>query len=575
MNSDKIAELCAALHLSDEEGPVHSVGGNVKIEGSKKLALSLVGKLLAGRQTNREAFRIMIPKIWRLTNEVSVELVRDNIFAFHFQNALDKNRVLAGGPWNFDNSLLILEEPRGWGDISKMSFSKADFWIQIHNVPLLCMTRNIGLQLGAKIGKVKDMDVGASGDCTGKFLRVRVEVDVCQPLKRGLRIRLEDSEEEQTLLLRYERMPEFCFECGLIGHSFRECPSKNHQKDATDFTKHKYGTWIRASSPTKERFSHHGKNSNNMRNSIPGGKERQEKQDSLKDNGGIATTNDEKAAQLPLVPPKGKEKMTVDSQQVSAGCHGGKSPDLHPGFQAVSAGEKSGTKSMPDPSKSKNVSAENRGCNLPAVVGKESIDLNTKVAETGAIEEAKSMAMDIESTGLNNFLVEPGPNNYVKPCLGGVGQLGETKSCLGGVGQLGETKSCLNNYVKPCLGGVGQLSETKSCLGGVGQLGETKSCLGGVGQLIDTSKQSLAHATPCIVVSQDRVKTPTWKRQARSKGLLCTSSEAELACSKRQYVESKLVADSLDRKKQRVSPSTTSQESISLAGPDGQVCQAL
>ncbi|KAL5769188.1 hypothetical protein ACOSQ2_015971 [Xanthoceras sorbifolium] len=236
-----------------------------------------------------------------------------------------------------------------------------------------------------------------------------------------------------------------------------------------------------------------------MRNSIPGGKERQEKQDSLKDNGGIATTNDEKAAQLPLVPPKGKEKMTVDSQQVSAGCHGGKSPDLHPGFQAVNAGEKSGTKSMPDPSKSKNVSAENRGCNLPAVVGKESIDLNTKVAETGAIEEAKSMAMDIESTGLNNFPVEPGPNNYVKPCLGGVGQLGETKSCLGGVGQLGEIKSCLNNYVKPCLGGVGQLSETKSCLGGVGQLGETKSCLGGVGQLIDTSKQSLAHATPCIV----------------------------------------------------------------------------
>ncbi|KAL5797702.1 hypothetical protein ACOSQ2_002522 [Xanthoceras sorbifolium] len=479
----------------------------------------------------------MIPKIWRLTNEVSVELVRDNIFAFHFQNALDKNRVLAGGPWNFDNSLLILEGPRGWGDISKMSFSKADFWIQIHNVPLLCMTRNIGLQLGAKIGKVKDMDVGASGDCTGKFLRVRVEVDVCQPLKRGLRIRLEDSEEEQTLLLRYERMPEFCFECGLIGHSFRECPSKNHQKDATDFTKHKYGTWIRASSPTKERFSHYGKNSNNMRNSIPGGKERQEKQDSLKDNSGIATTNGEKAAQLPLVPPKGKEKMTVDSQQVSAGCH-----------------EKSGTKSMPDPSKSKDVSAENRGCNLAAVVGKESIDLNTKVAETGAIEEAKSMAMDIESTGLNNFSVEPGPNNYVKPCLGGVGQLSESKSCLGG---------------------VGQLSETKSCLGGVGQLNETKSCLGGVGQLSDASKQSLAHATPCIVVSQDRVKTPTWKRQARSKGLLCTSSEADLACSKRQYVESKLVADSLDRKKQRVSPSTTSQESISLAGPDGQVCQAL
>ncbi|KAL5780526.1 hypothetical protein ACOSQ2_011263 [Xanthoceras sorbifolium] len=276
-----------------------------------------------------------------------------------------------------------------------MSFSKADFWIQIHNVRLLCMTRNIGFQLGAKIGKVKDMDLGASGDCTGKFLRVRVSVDVLRPLKRGLRIRLEDSEEEQTLLLRYEKMPEFCFECGLIGHSFRECPSKNPQKDATDLIKHKYGTWIRASSPTKERFSHHGKNSNNIRKSTPGGKERQESQDPLKDSGGIATNNGEIAMQLPLVPPKGKEKMTADPQQVSADCQGGKSSDLHPRFQAVNEGEKFGTKSMPDPLKSIDVSPGNRGCNLAAALGKEPVDLNTKVAEIGVIEGAKSMAMDI------------------------------------------------------------------------------------------------------------------------------------------------------------------------------------
>ncbi|KAL5811922.1 hypothetical protein ACOSQ3_026872 [Xanthoceras sorbifolium] len=62
---------CAALGFSDEEGPVHSVGSTVKIEGSKKLALSLVGKLLAGRQTNRDAFRVLIPKNWRSHKERS------------------------------------------------------------------------------------------------------------------------------------------------------------------------------------------------------------------------------------------------------------------------------------------------------------------------------------------------------------------------------------------------------------------------------------------------------------------------------------------------------------------------
>ncbi|KAL5854476.1 hypothetical protein ACOSQ4_004278 [Xanthoceras sorbifolium] len=36
-----------------------------------------------------------------------------------------------------------------------------------------------------------------------------------------------NSNEVQTLLLRYERMPEFCFDYGLIGHSVRECPSSS------------------------------------------------------------------------------------------------------------------------------------------------------------------------------------------------------------------------------------------------------------------------------------------------------------------------------------------------------------
>ncbi|KAL5778040.1 hypothetical protein ACOSP7_010966 [Xanthoceras sorbifolium] len=276
-----------------------------------------------------------------------------------------------------------------------------------------------------------------------------------------------------------------------------------NEKDATDLIKHKYGTWIRASSPTKERFSHHGKNSNNIRKSTPGGKERQESQDPLKDSGGTATNNGEIATQLPPVPPKGKEKMTADPQQVLADCQGGKSSDLHPRFQAVNEGEKSGTKSMPDPSKSIDVSPGNRGCNLAAAVGKEPVDLNTKMAKIGVIEGAKSMAMDIESTGLNNFPVEPGPTKN------GYGD----KNIDTGL-----------SFVKHVEVGL-------------------KSSMDGVGQPSETNDQSLDHATPCIVVSYDRVKTPKWKRQARSKGLLCASSEAELACSKRQYVESNLVAD--------------------------------
>ncbi|KAL5753227.1 hypothetical protein ACOSQ2_023734 [Xanthoceras sorbifolium] len=158
-----------------------------------------------------------------------------------------------GGPWNFDNALLVLQIPSGYGDFSEMSFQWSDFWIQIHNAPLICMTKNIGLMLGERIGKVKDIDVGASGDCFGKFLRVKVSIDVTKPLKRVLRVKLDGSKAEKMLLLKYERMPEYCFCCGLIGHPFRECPGESEDHEPVCNKDFAFGTWMRASSPSKDR----------------------------------------------------------------------------------------------------------------------------------------------------------------------------------------------------------------------------------------------------------------------------------------------------------------------------------
>ena len=63
----------------------------------------------------------------------------DNLFMFYFNNDDDRNRVLQRGLWHFGNSLIVLEKLVGSGNISKLSFNKADFWVQIHDIPILCM----------------------------------------------------------------------------------------------------------------------------------------------------------------------------------------------------------------------------------------------------------------------------------------------------------------------------------------------------------------------------------------------------------------------------------------------------
>ncbi|KAL5821500.1 hypothetical protein ACOSQ3_023382 [Xanthoceras sorbifolium] len=171
--SETIAELYALLHLSDDEGPVQRVrggGGSLKEDGSRKMSLCLVGKLLAIRQTNKEAFRVLIPKIWRTNHEVSVELVQNNIFSFHFNDMINKKKVMSSGPWNFDNSLLVLENQRDKEIFLKWSLLRLICLVQIHNVILLCMTHDCSLLLGFKIGKVTDIDLGASKDYVGRFI---------------------------------------------------------------------------------------------------------------------------------------------------------------------------------------------------------------------------------------------------------------------------------------------------------------------------------------------------------------------------------------------------------------------
>ncbi|KAL5853122.1 hypothetical protein ACOSQ3_008240 [Xanthoceras sorbifolium] len=75
------------------------------------------------------------------------------------------------------------------------------------------MNRDMGLFLGGLIGAVQEIDGGDSGDCLGKFLRVRVLINVQQPLKRGLRFAFGAGGEVCSALLCYERLPNFFLSC--------------------------------------------------------------------------------------------------------------------------------------------------------------------------------------------------------------------------------------------------------------------------------------------------------------------------------------------------------------------------
>ena len=83
-----------------------------------------------------------------------------------------------GGPWHFDRALIVLEEPKGIGNVADQPFSHVSFWVQLHNVPLMCMQINTVREMGSKIGRVEDLATDETGDCFGEYIRVRISIDI-------------------------------------------------------------------------------------------------------------------------------------------------------------------------------------------------------------------------------------------------------------------------------------------------------------------------------------------------------------------------------------------------------------
>ena len=61
------------------------------------------------------------------------------------------------------------------------------------------------------------MEIDETWECIGSFARIRVLVDVIQPLTKRLVLKLEDGE-QLSMRVAYKRLPEFCFCCERIGH---------------------------------------------------------------------------------------------------------------------------------------------------------------------------------------------------------------------------------------------------------------------------------------------------------------------------------------------------------------------
>ena len=79
------------------------------------------------------------------------------------------------------------------------------------------MSEEVGRELGSKLGRYFESNKRSWLSEQAKFIRIHVDLPIEKPLRRGGNI-VNTEGENFWVSFKYERLPNFCFQCGLLRH---------------------------------------------------------------------------------------------------------------------------------------------------------------------------------------------------------------------------------------------------------------------------------------------------------------------------------------------------------------------
>lgn len=122
----------------------------------------------------------------------------------------------------------------------QLYFGECSFWIQLRNLPLECLSVEVGQKLMKVFGDVQEVAIAQLSGNQGRCLRVKVELDITRPLPRGKRASTADWD-SLWIPFQYEKLPILCHYCGLIGHDDNVCVAKDRDLHAGLVRDNQYG----------------------------------------------------------------------------------------------------------------------------------------------------------------------------------------------------------------------------------------------------------------------------------------------------------------------------------------------
>ncbi|MBA0637709.1 hypothetical protein Godav_005209 [Gossypium davidsonii] len=207
--TDEINKLLEKLKFSEEE--TTRVVSTSEVNNARGFELWAIGKIMAIVPPNKEAMYRVFKSLWFTKEEVDFVALKEGPVIVKFGCVENRSRILNLSPWLFDRCLFSMLPFEKGKEIDSYEFWMSPFWLRVYNISIELMDSQMALDIGNAIGELVAIDWKDQNGGWTEFMRLKVKINTLKPFRRI--VKLVDKEGFETIgLLKYERLPDFCYD---------------------------------------------------------------------------------------------------------------------------------------------------------------------------------------------------------------------------------------------------------------------------------------------------------------------------------------------------------------------------
>ncbi|CAL1399549.1 unnamed protein product [Linum trigynum] len=199
--------------------------------GADREEHSLIGRLV-GLPPALHTVKTTLTRVWRPDGEFTISPLELGLTQIIFSAQSDLRKVEKGSPWIFPKYMLVV---RSWVPPSPAvaaSLLWAPLEVQMWGVPFECFTAKLAQRLGSALGETTAPTLHRSDVSGGLYFRAEPVLDLAAPLPVEIEaVHVKAGKGNFIVKIKYERLPVFCYFCGIIGHIGANCPRKAELED--------------------------------------------------------------------------------------------------------------------------------------------------------------------------------------------------------------------------------------------------------------------------------------------------------------------------------------------------------